>query len=89
MRPTSTVHDTALFIATQMRSERTGNLVSGGHPAIPMSYGTNTRRKPMLLLRLSGLLLLRFADRQLMALLFQLPPRNTRFEPGIAARVQR
>ena len=35
----------------------------------------------MLLLALSGLLLLRFADRQLFALLFQLPPRLTRFEP--------
>jgi hypothetical protein len=28
-----------------------------------------------------GLLLLRFAARQLIALLFQLPPRFTRFEP--------
>jgi len=35
----------------------------------------------MLLFRLSGLLLLRFADRQFLALLFQLPPRITRFEP--------
>jgi hypothetical protein len=38
-------------------------------------------RKPRLLLRLSGELLLRFAERQLLALLFQLPPRLTRFEP--------
>jgi hypothetical protein len=35
----------------------------------------------MLLLRLPGLLLLRLADRQFWALLFQLPPRFTRFEP--------
>jgi len=35
----------------------------------------------MLLLALSGLLLLRMATRQLLALLFQLPPRFTRFEP--------
>ena len=35
----------------------------------------------MLLLLLSGLLLLRLATRQLLALLFQLPPRFTRFEP--------
>ena len=35
----------------------------------------------MLLLALFGLLLLRLADRQLLALLFQLPPRFTRFEP--------
>jgi len=37
----------------------------------------------MLFQSLSGLLLLRFADRQLFALLFQLPPRITRFEPLI------
>lgn len=35
----------------------------------------------MLLFVLSGLLLLRFAERQLLRLLFQLPPRLTRFEP--------
>ena len=35
----------------------------------------------MLLFALSGLLLLRCADRQLFALLFQLPPRSTRLEP--------
>ena len=35
----------------------------------------------MLLLLLAGLLLLRFATRQWFALLFQLPPRFTRFEP--------
>jgi hypothetical protein len=33
-----------------------------------------------------GLLLLRFADRQFLALLFQLPPRITRFEPDGAFR---
>ena len=35
----------------------------------------------MLLFLLDGVLLLRFADRRLFALLFQLPPRFTRFEP--------
>ncbi len=35
----------------------------------------------MLLFSLSGLLLLRFVTRQLIALLLQLPPRFTRFEP--------
>lgn len=36
----------------------------------------------MLLFLFDGLLLLlRFAERQLLALLFQLPPRCTRFEP--------
>ena len=39
-------------------------------------------RKPRLLLRFVGLLLLRFAERQLDALLFQLPPRITRLEPA-------
>ncbi len=40
------------------------------------------RRKPTLLLRLSGLFLLRFAERRLSALLFQEPPRNTRQQSG-------
>ena len=40
-----------------------------------------TRRSPRLLLRLSGVLLLRLAERQFLALLFQLPPRFTRLEP--------
>ena len=44
---------------------------------IPMWDEHNTR-KPMLLLRLSGSLLLRLAERALSALLFQDPPRNTR-----------
>ena len=39
------------------------------------------RRKPRLLLRLSGVLLLRYDKRQLLASLFQLPPRFTRLEP--------
>ena len=39
---------------------------------------TNTTRKPMLSLRFSGSLSLRYADRQFLALLFQEPPRNTR-----------
>ena len=42
--------------------------------------GTRRRhnRKPLLLLRLFGLLLLRYAARALLSLLFQEPPRNTR-----------
>ena len=39
------------------------------------------RRKPRLLFRFGGSFLLRFADRQFLASLFQLPPRFTRFEP--------
>ena len=44
-----------------------------------LSY--RARRKPRLLLALPGELLLRLATRQLVALLFQLPPRFTRLEP--------
>ena len=42
--------------------------------------GVLTTRKPLLLLMLSGVLLLRFDARQLLELLFQLPPRNKRFK---------
>jgi len=45
-----------------------------------------TRRKPRLLFSLSGQLLLRLATRQLFALLFQLPPRFTRFDPDAGPR---
>jgi hypothetical protein len=38
-------------------------------------------RKPRLLLRFSGVFLFRFADLQFAAVLFQLPPRFTQFEP--------
>jgi hypothetical protein len=41
-----------------------------------------TRRKPRLLLRLPGSFLLRLAERQFDALLFQLPPRLTRLVPS-------
>ena len=56
------------------------HLFSGSHPTLLMRYGTKTKRKPILWLRLSGLFLLRYAVRQFSALLFQLPPRITRFE---------
>ena len=39
---------------------------------------TRTTRNPTLLLRLSGVLLLRYADRKFVGLLFHEPPRNTR-----------
>jgi hypothetical protein len=59
---------------------RDNSLFNSGNPSFLLSLG-ETRRKPILLLRLSGVLLLRFALRQLFALLFQLPPRFTRLEP--------
>ncbi len=43
--------------------------------------GGLARRKPLLLFRLSGLFLLRFAERTLLGLLFHEPPRNTRSPP--------
>jgi hypothetical protein len=54
------------------------NITSSGFHCGELKSNT---RKPTLLLRLSGFILLRMADRQLRALLFQLPPRITRFEP--------
>jgi hypothetical protein len=41
-------------------------------------WDEHNTRKPMLLLRLSGWLLLRYEQRALWRLLFQEPPRNTR-----------
>jgi hypothetical protein len=49
-----------------------------------LSLTVLARRKPRLLSRLPGSFLLRFAERQFLALLFQLPPRLTRFEPTTA-----
>ena len=43
-----------------------------------------TTLKPLLSLQFVGVLLLRFAERQLLSLLFQQPPRTTRGEPGSA-----
>ena len=46
-----------------------------------LAFISQARRKPRLLFRLSGVFLFRLAERQFWALLFQLPPRLTRFEP--------
>ncbi len=51
-----------------------------GRPAF-FRAGNAARRKPMLLLRLPGSFLLRLADWQFPASLFQLPPRFTRLVP--------
>ena len=48
------------------------------HTARLRLAGARAKRNPMLLFRLSGVLLLRFAERQLIALLFHDPPRSTR-----------
>ena len=44
--------------------------------------GDTATRNPLLLFVFVGSLLLRFADRQFLALLFQEPPRNTREPPN-------
>ena len=48
---------------------------------IEISAGGLERRRPMLLFRLSGVLLLRFAERTFLGLLFHAPPRITRWPP--------
>jgi len=62
-----------------------GTLVRWMGPSLSLTV--LARRKPKLLLRLPGVFLLRFAERQFRPLLFQLPPRLTRFvpEPGPAS----
>ena len=48
----------------------------------PVRAGTaRATRNPRLFFEFVGVFLLRFAERQLVALLFQLPPRFTRFWP--------
>ena len=46
----------------------------------PLLVPVLAKRKPLLLFRLDGVLLLRLAERALFALLFHEPPRNTRFD---------
>ena len=76
-----------LSFADQCRTPKRQNTDQTGQRSVP-SGGTSipsaelrSTRKPWLLFRLSGEFLLRFADRQFLALLSQLPPRFTRFEP--------
>ena len=69
------------FLPRPVGREQDNRLFSGSHPAIPVSCGARARRKPLLKLRLSGCQLLRYAERQFCAVLFQLPPRWTRFVP--------
>ena len=52
----------------------------------PKPHYSNKTRKPLLLFRLSGVLLLRFAQRTLFGSLFQEPPRSTREDPELPIR---
>jgi len=54
--------------------------VPSGRESTP-SAELRARRKPRFWFRFSGQFLLRYAERQFLASLFQLPPRITRFEP--------
>ena len=59
-----------------------GTLSAAARPCLLYRFTSweAARRKPRLLLRLSGLLLFRLPAVQFLELLFQLPPRFTRFE---------
>jgi len=48
-----------------------------------LSSELQATRNPRLLLQLPGVFPFRYADRQFLAVLFQLPPRFTRFEPDL------
>ena len=93
-RPAIWGHGAICFAASASRPRRSTPGPGFGHEAgrIPSAVAggpcvrswtqretaDNTQRKPLLLLALSGVFLLRFADRQLLSLLFHDPPRRTR-----------
>lgn len=59
---------------------RDGKAACSAHRESTPRAELRATRKPRLLFRFVGVFLLRFADRQFLALLFQLPPRFTRLE---------
>lgn len=70
-----------VFCPAQMDAG-TGQLPGQWMPSgYSLSWGDEAKRNPILLLRLSGVLLLRFDTRQFCGVLFQEPPRFTRLEP--------
>jgi hypothetical protein len=66
------------FVLSFAEQEQDIFLFSDSYPTLSMSCGRQTTRKPALLLRLSGVLLLRKAERLFCPLLFHEPPRKTR-----------
>ena len=64
------------------KDSQVGAAVGSVCGSIHFRCGARATRKPRLLLRFVGWFLLRFDDWQFLALLFQLPPRLTRFEPS-------
>ncbi|QEH38393.1 hypothetical protein OJF2_69940 [Aquisphaera giovannonii] len=65
--------------ARPMAIDRDGRAAGPARRGIHRTGGAAATRKPRLLFRLSGVFLLRFAGRQFLGSLFQLPPRITRF----------
>jgi len=63
------------------RTSGTGKRPVPSGKASTSSAELRAKRKPRLLFRSSGSFLLRYAERQFLASLFQLPPRITRFAP--------
>ncbi len=66
---------TSLFSAAGFATWIGPRFSSGGVGRLGARAGASTTRNPMLLFVLPGSLLFRFAERQLLELLFQLPPR--------------
>ena len=74
----------ATFICPKSLKDFGTESLPGSNPTAtsqPERGGAGARRKPILLLRLSELLLFRFAELQLAASLFHDPPRFTRLTP--------
>ena len=70
-----------ILLSTLSQTQTGRRSVPSGNSGIRHPAEFRARRKPRLLLRFDGSFLLRFAERQFLAELFQLPPRFTRFEP--------
>jgi len=82
MRPTGTGRSRGEILPAASRAARLeGDLFRRELGCSRAAAEFRARRKPRLLFRFDGSFLLRFADRQFLAVLFQLPPRLTRFEP--------
>lgn len=82
--PTNRERNSPLFDQKRCRTTRLDPLKAQRRFPESGRSGVQTvpeRRNPLLLFLLSGLLLLRLDTRQLLALLFQLPPRMTRLLP--------
>jgi hypothetical protein len=64
-----------------------GRSLTGPVGPVTLAVRVLARRKPLLLLRFDGVLLLRLAARTLVLVLFHEPPRNTRFALSFRPRL--